>query len=246
METRPNVAGVVARRALAILVAAALPLAAACGRGSHPVVVAASSLRTVLPDVARAHGAPPADLSFVGSQVAVAQVESGAPVDVVITAGREPMDRLREGGHVGEPMELGVARLALVVPAGNPADVRVPADLARPGLRVVLAAADVPAGRAARQVLAAGRIEVAGLAGAERSAAAVVSRVALGEADAGIAYMSDGAVPGVDVVPVTGAAPVPYLAAVVGGSEEGRRWLSALTTAAARADLDDALSGGGG
>lgn len=146
-------------------------------------VFAAASLRAAFTAAAAAYerGHPGTDvrLSFSGSQVLAAQVRQGAPADVLATA-----DVASIRGVVPHQV-LAHNRLA-VVGAG----MRTLADLARPGLRVVLAAPEVPAGRAARAALQDAGVTVRPVS-LEDSVAGVVTKVRLGEADAGIAYATD-------------------------------------------------------
>ena len=146
-------------------------------------VFAAASLREAFTAVAAAfeRGHPGVDvrLSFAGSQVLAAQVRQGAPADVLATA-----DVASIRGVVAHQV-LAHNRLAVVGPG-----MRTLADLARPGVRVVLAAPEVPAGRAARAALQAAGVTVRPVS-LEDSVAGVVTKVRLGEADAGIAYATD-------------------------------------------------------
>jgi len=120
-------------------------------------------------------------------QVRVAQVEAGAPVDVIATADPEAMARLVRAGLVDAPRTFARNRLAIAVEPGNPERIAGLADLARSGLKVVLADPSVPAGRYARQAL-----ERAGAAvrpvSLELDVKAVARKVETGEADAGIVY----------------------------------------------------------
>jgi molybdate transport system substrate-binding protein len=161
-------------------------------------VLAAASLTEALGDVARAfeaahpgvHVAP----SFAGSQALVAQVMEGVPADLVVLADDRQMARLTAAGRVTTPATVATNHLAVLVPRDNPAGLQAAADVARPGVRLVLAGPDVPAGRYAR--LALGRLGVLAAAEAnvvslEDDVKGVVGKVLAGEADAGIAYRTD-------------------------------------------------------
>jgi molybdate transport system substrate-binding protein len=129
--------------------------------------------------------------SFAGSQTLVHQVLEGAPVDVVASADERSMQRLVDAGQVaGAPRVFARNRLAIVVPKGNPRRIATLADLARPGLVVALAAPAVPAGRYAREAFAKAGVAVPETS-QELDVKAVLSRVALGEADAGVVYVTD-------------------------------------------------------
>ncbi len=142
--------------------------------------------------------------NFAGSQALVTQLGEGAEADVFAAADNAQMRAAAEQGSiVGEPMPFARNRLAVVVPSDNPASVTSPADLAKAGLRLVLAQAEVPAGRYAREAVCKmgadpdtyGEGFVAAVAGnvvsEEEDVRDVLTRVRLGEADAGIVYVTD-------------------------------------------------------
>lgn len=232
-------------RAAGLLAALALA-AASCGGGggarpSELTVFAAASLAgpfTALEGaLARKLPGVRVTWNFAGSQVLAAQLEQGARADVLATADTATMERVAE--LVTEPRVLARNQLQIVVEPGNPKGVRGLADLARPDLKVVLAAEAVPVGRYARQALAAAGVTVRP-ASLEQDVKAVVAKVALGEADAGIAYATDvtaagGRVEGVRF-PEAAGVPATYLIAVV--REAPRR-------AAAEAFVELALSPAG-
>jgi molybdate transport system substrate-binding protein len=169
-----------------LAVALALLLTAACGAsGTDGVTVAAAASLT---EAFEALGG--ATFSFAGSQQLVAQVEAGAPVDVVATADPEAMDRLARAGLVDPPATFARNRLAIAVATGNPQRIVGLVDLGRSGLKVVLADPAVPAGRYARQALDRAGVAVRP-ASLELDVKAVARKVAAGEADAGIVYASD-------------------------------------------------------
>lgn len=173
------------RRTLAVLV---LLLSAGCSSDTSdgPHVFAASSLTEAF----RALDIE-ADYSFGASSRLAAQVLEGAPADVLATADDPTMQRVVDAGlAAGPPVVFALNRLAIAVPRTDPAGIRGLADLARPGLRVVLAAPAVPAGRYAAEALAAAGVQVQPLS-LEPNVKAVAGKVASGEADAGIVYVTD-------------------------------------------------------
>ncbi len=181
---------------------------------------AASSLREALPAVEA-----DATYVFAGSDELAAQIRDGARADVIATAGPGPMQQLVNGGLVDVPATFARNVLVIAVPRGVGDRVRSLADLARPGTKVVLGDEGVPIGDYARTVIRrAGREDVLrNVVSFERDAKAVLAKVALGEADAGIVYATDVRAAEDDVVAV-GIPPevqpdVRYLVAVVADTD---------------------------
>ena len=199
-------------------------------------MLAASSLAAVFDAVARSSGEP-VQTSYAGSQALVAQLEQGAPADVVATADMATMERLARAGRLASrPRIFAANRLAIVVGKGNPRRIGSLADLARPGLVVVLAAPQVPAGRYAGEVLARAGVRVR-RSSLEESVSGVVAKVALGEADAGLAYATDIAssrgVTGVEI-PATANVVARYPVALLAGGRHpaaARRFVELLFSA---------------
>ncbi|MEZ4506614.1 MAG: molybdate ABC transporter substrate-binding protein [Thermomicrobiales bacterium] len=142
--------------------------------------------------------------NFAGSQALVTQLTEGAPADVAAFASNTAMSNAIEAGTVtAEPQTFVENLLTVVVPADNPAGISSAADLAKPGIKLVLAQEDVPVGGYSRESICNmaadtatyGDDFVANVAGnvvsEEDNVRAVLSKVALGEADAGIVYTSD-------------------------------------------------------
>ena len=131
-----------------------------------------------------------------GSGDLATQLREGAPVDVVVLADSAIVTRLVADGIVDTPVSIATNRLAIIVPADNPAAITRPADLTRRGVRLVLANPSVPVGGYARVALA--RLRLAGaltnIVSNEDSVAGVLAKVRLGEADAGVVYATDAAV----------------------------------------------------
>jgi molybdate transport system substrate-binding protein len=170
-------------------------------------VFAASSLTaaytTIGKDFEKAHAGSMVKLSFGGSSTLVAQIQQGAIGDVFASADQPNMQRAVDAGLVtGSRSIFAHNRLAIVVAAGNPKQITALSDLAHSGLVVVLCAPAVPCGRYATQALQKAGVTVKP-ASQETDVKAVVSKVALGEADAGIVYVTDVKAAGATVQGVT-------------------------------------------
>ncbi len=142
--------------------------------------------------------------NFAGSQALATQLTEGAEAEVFASANMTQMQNAVEAGVIsGEPEIFVSNRLAIVVPADNPAGITSAADLANDGVQLVLAAEHVPVGQYARESLCLMGQDTAayGEGFVDRVAANIVSnetnvrnvlaKVHLGEADAGIVYISD-------------------------------------------------------
>ncbi|HEX6811400.1 MAG TPA: molybdate ABC transporter substrate-binding protein [Planctomycetota bacterium] len=182
----------------------------ACGNqaaAEAPVMVfAAASLSAPFQPLARAFEARTPgcklELHFAGTSQLVVQVEQGAAVDVFASADDANMQKLVAAGLVGsEPRLFARNALAIATAAGNPKGIRSLLDLARADLRVLLCGPEVPAGRYAREALAKAAVTVRSVSD-EPSVKAVVSKVQLGEVDAGIVYATDAATAGAKVAAV--------------------------------------------
>jgi molybdate transport system substrate-binding protein len=143
--------------------------------------------------------------SFAGSATLVTQIQQGAPVDIVAMADTINMNKVLSSGDIDQKSVSIVARnkLAILVQRGNPLKIETLSDLARSGLKVVLCDLAQPCGRYAATILSKANVSFA-VVSREASASGVVSRIGLGEADAGIAYLTDGLVAGdkVDAVKI--------------------------------------------
>lgn len=158
-------------------------------------VFAAASLSAAFNEVgaafSSAYPGAEATFSFDASSALVAQITQGAPADLFASADTTNMDKLRAAGLNGsEPVIFATNHMAIIVPKGNPEGITGVADLARPGLKVVLCAAEVPCGRYALQILDAAQVTVTPVS-LEQSVKGVVTKVTAGEADAGIVYVTD-------------------------------------------------------
>ena len=183
------------------LVGAAFLVAAGCGGDgqarSELLVFAAASLTESFTATAeafqRAHRGVLVRFNFGPSDGLATGISSGAPADVFASASERWMDEVESRRGVSHRSVFARNRLVMLVPKDNPAALRTFADVARPGVKLVVAVGSVPAGGYAREALAK-----AGIASAERNIVSneedvkgVVQKVVLGEADAGIAYATD-------------------------------------------------------
>lgn len=142
--------------------------------------------------------------NFAGSQSLVTQLTEGAPADVAAFASNSAMSDAVEGALIsGEPRTFAENKLTIVVPSDNPAGIASAADLATPGIKLVLAQEEVPVGGYSRDSICNMAADTAtygddflanvaaNVVSQEDNVRAVLTKVALGEADAGIVYTSD-------------------------------------------------------
>ena len=179
------------------LVLAAI-LVAACGNqtlgvGPAPssvTIFAAASLTDAFEALGELKGAHPV-FNFAGTPTLVTQIEQGAQADVFASADTANMDKLVADGFAsGQPKVFAHNQLEIVVAPGNPKGITGLADLAKPGLIYISAGPTVPAGKYAAQALAKAGVTVHPKS-LETDVKSVVSKIELGEADAGIVYTTD-------------------------------------------------------
>ncbi len=167
------------------------------------VVFAAASLTEAFTRIGagfeEAHPGASVTFGFAASSSLAQQVVAGAPAGVLASASPAPMSVVTDAGAAdGEPRVFARNRLQIAVPVGNPGDVTGLADLADAGLTIALCADQVPCGAAAATVLAAAGI-VPAPDTLEQDVKAVLSKVVLGEVDAGLVYRTDVRAAGADV-----------------------------------------------
>lgn len=254
------------RRLLAAAALAALPLAA-CGTstgGSSTggagaddptgaaapqtlTVLAAASLTDVLEpiatDVEADHPGLDIQLSFAASSTLVQQVNEGAPADVLALAGERPLDALEDDLAAGEPTIFATNALTIAVPPDNPAGVQTLADLEDPGLTLVVCAEQVPCGTAAQALFEEQGLDPQ-IASFEQDVRATLTKVELGEADAGLVYATDVAaagdrVLGVDI-PAEQTVTTRYPALAVSDHELAQVFVDELSSERGRAHLSEA------
>ncbi|MDV2482754.1 molybdate ABC transporter substrate-binding protein [Methanoculleus sp. Wushi-C6] len=144
------------------------------------------------------------DFVFDGSQALRTQIEQGASADVFVSANTKHMGALQDGGFMeNDTVAVFLENsLAVIVPADNPAKIMNLADLARPGVKLVLGTKDVPFGSYARQVLDTMAADPAygtayrdavmkNVVSEETAITTVMPKLTLGEADAAFTFKSD-------------------------------------------------------
>ena len=159
------------------------------------VVSAAASLTgsfdQIKADFTRAHPGVSVTVSYGGSDTLAAQINQGAPVDVFAAASDKTMALVVDAGNAaGAPTRFATNTLEIAVPAANPAGVTGLADLARAGVKVALCAPTVPCGAASTKVLDAAKLTVTPVT-QEQDVKSVLTKVQLGEVDAGLVYRTD-------------------------------------------------------
>lgn len=157
-------------------------------------VSAAASLMDVLPVIASAYQKryPGTSIrfNFGGSSTLVNQAIAGAPVDVLATASESTLWKAVEAGVANRPWIFARNRMAIAMPADNPARITSLADLARPGVLVGVCDVAVPCGAAARDLLDLNSIAITPVT-RELDVRALLAKVVSGDLDAGIVYVTD-------------------------------------------------------
>jgi molybdate transport system substrate-binding protein len=186
--------------------ASVAPAAAAAG-ATELQVYAAASLKKVLEKATAAYEAATpgvtVTISTDSSSALETKIEQGAPADVLLSADTSNPKKLVDGGFAaGDVIAFAGNKLTIIVPTANPAGIAAPADLARDGLKIIACADGVPIQKYTAQWLektegAAGYPAdfaakyTANIASKEDNVGAIVTKVGLGEGDAGIVYVTD-------------------------------------------------------
>lgn len=238
----------------ALVAAVGLSTLAGCAPGGDDdegrrqlTVFAAASLSGAFTEIAeefeQAHPGVAIRLGVDGSSGLADQLTGGAPADVFASADARTMDRVVADGLVaGEPTPLATNVLTLITPPGNPAEI-TGLDDSLTGARLVVCAAIVPCGSAARMLAGAAGVELAPVS-EESTVTDVRGKVTSGEADAGIVYVTDARAVAdrVEQVPIgdAGAAPNVYPVAVLDRAADpglARLFVDAVTGPEGRAIL---------
>ena len=177
------------RTTLAAMLAAAVALAAPAAAQAVNVY-AATSLTNVFPARDKAP-----KYSFGGSNTLQLQIERGAPADVFASASPHEAQTLFHEGLCSRPVTFAINRLVLLIPNANPGNVTSVYSLRTGGRRLSIGQAGVPIGAYTRQLLK--RLRLSSILSSNRvsqqsNVGQVSSQVALGSADAGFVYYTDG------------------------------------------------------
>ena len=130
-------------------------------------------------------------LSFAGSPTLVTQIQQGAPADVFASADQANMQKVTGGGlALGTPSVFAHNKLEIAVQAGNPKHITSLPDLANPAVKVDVCAPGVPCGTYSTTTFGRAGIKVTPVS-QEQDVKSVLTKVGLGEADAGIVYVTD-------------------------------------------------------
>lgn len=192
-------------RTLAVAATSVLALSslAACGSddssgsGTKDVTIhvfAAASLTEAFTTLGKLfekdHPGTKVELNFGPSSGLAEQITGGAPADVFASASPSNMDTLVQGGDASDPKDFAKNSGEIAVPADNPAGIASVADLAKPGVKVAVCQAQVPCGKVASEVFANSEVKVSP-ATEEVDVKSVLTKVSLGEVDAGLVYVTD-------------------------------------------------------
>ena len=158
-------------------------------------VFAAASLKSTFTKIATGFEArnpgTKVRLNFAGSSDLATQITQGAPADVFASADTRNMAKLTAAKLIeGTPANFATNVLEIAVPPSNPASISSFADLAKPGVKVVICAPQVPCGAATETVEMATGTTLTPVS-EESSVTGVLGKVTSGEADAGIVYVTD-------------------------------------------------------
>ena len=188
IRTRRLLAFAVAAASVLVLIAASVGSAAPRHRTAGIKVLAAASLTNVFPQI----DSTPA-YSFAGSDALAAQIRLGAPADVFASANMTLPTSLYTQGLVEKPVAFATNKLVVVVPKSNPAGIKTVFDLRKPGIKLIVGTPTVPIGSYTRTILRNLALTgvLSNVVSQETDVRAILSKVALGEADAGFVYITD-------------------------------------------------------
>jgi molybdate transport system substrate-binding protein len=159
------------------------------------VVFAAASLKPAFTQIAGQFNTenPGArvDLDFAGSSELATQLTQGASADVFASADRAQMDTITKAGlAAGNPVNFASNTLVIITSHGDPKRIESFADLAKPGLKVVVCKQPVPCGTATKRIEDKTGVRLNPVS-EELAVSDVVTKVTSGEADAGLVYVTD-------------------------------------------------------
>jgi molybdate transport system substrate-binding protein len=175
------------------------------GGGGTLTILAASSLTDAFGELAKTfekqNPGTKVRTSFGASSEMLAQIQQGAPADVLASAAEEEMNTaVKDGLVTGKPADFVKNREVVMVPKDNPANIKSLQDVAKPGIELVLAEDEVPAAEYAKEILHKANAQygddfekrvLSNVVSREADVRASVARVSVGDADATFGYASD-------------------------------------------------------
>src|SRR5699024_6805756 len=162
--------------------------------------------------------------NFAGSSTLAQQINNGAPADVFASANVDQMQTVADADHVAaQPTVFVQNKLQIAVPKGNPADIEGIEDFGNGDMKIAVCARQVPCGAATQEGFDSASVD-AKTDALEKDVRAVLTKVELGEVDAGLVYVTDvasanGSVEGIDV-PAADQALNDYPIAVLAGASD--------------------------
>ncbi|MEI8308788.1 MAG: molybdate ABC transporter substrate-binding protein [Chloroflexales bacterium] len=186
------------------------PTAPTAVAGTTLTVFAAASLtdafKAIKPAFEAAHPGVTVVYNFAGAQQLAAQINEGAPADVFASANKKQIDVVIASSKIisGTAQTFVRNRLVVITPKANPAGITSLKDLAKPGLKLIFEAKAVPAGQYSLDFLtkastlpeytsAYSSTVLSNVVSYEDNVRSVLSKIVLGEGDAGIVYTTDAA-----------------------------------------------------
>ena len=157
-------------------------------------VFAAASLKEAFTKIGTqfeaAHPGTKVVFNFGPSSGLATQINQGAPADVYASASTKTMSQVVDSGQATSPSDFASNVMEIAVPVKNPADITALSDLAKSGVKVALCQAAVPCGATAAKVFTNAKLTVTPVT-QEVDVKAVLTKVTLGEVDAGVVYVTD-------------------------------------------------------
>lgn len=164
------------------------------GPAGSITVFAAASLKEVFTKLAKsfeaAHPGTTITFSFGASSTLATQIDAGAPADVFAAASTTTMKEVVTAGFASSPVDFAKNTMEIATPPANPAGITTLADLAKAGIKVAICQAAVPCGSTAAKVFKNAGLSITP-ATLEPDVKSVLTKVELGEADAGVVYVTD-------------------------------------------------------
>lgn len=157
-------------------------------------VLAAASLKESFDEIAanyqKAHPGTTVKISYGGSSALAQQIVQGSPVDLFAAASTTTMETATTSGRMESPVTFATNSLEIAVPPSNPGKVTALSDLTKSSVKVALCQPAVPCGTAATKVLAKQKLTTKPVT-LEADVKSVLTKVSLGEVDAGLVYVTD-------------------------------------------------------